>query len=169
MIDQSSASVDAWSRYWRSAQLAACMGGEDGNYAGVVRAAWEQFFRQADNGSIIVDLATGNGAVALIAAAVSEQDGKELEVHGVDLADLAPEIAAKEQLHLLDKIHFHPKTSIESMPFSDRSVAMIKPVWNRILKCAGRPERMRPHPQTQWPFDGDHTQQGFQRDKTNES
>jgi len=125
MIDQSSASVDAWSRYWHSAQLAACMGGEDGNYAGVVRAAWEQFFRQADNGSIIVDLATGNGAVALIAAAVSEQDGLELEVHGVDRADLAPEIAAKEQLDLLGKIHFHPKTSIESMPFSNRSVAMI--------------------------------------------
>ena len=125
MIDQSSASVDAWSRYWHSAQLAACMGGEDGNYAGVVRAAWEQFFRQADNGSIIVDLATGNGAVALIAAAVSEHDGLELEVHGVDLADLAPEIAAKEQLDLLGKIHFHPNTSIESMPFADRSVAMV--------------------------------------------
>jgi ubiquinone/menaquinone biosynthesis C-methylase UbiE len=125
MIDQASASVDAWSRYWRSAQLAACMGGEDGNYAGVVRAAWEQFFRQVDSGSIIVDLATGNGAIALIAAAVSDQYGKELEVHGVDLADLAPEIAAKEQLELLNKIHFHPNTSIESMPFSDRSVAMI--------------------------------------------
>jgi len=125
MIDQSSASVDAWSRYWNSAQLAACMGGEDGNYAGVVRAAWEEFFGQADNGSIIVDLATGNGAVALIAAGVSEQDGKELQVHGVDRAELAPELAAKEQLSLLEKIRFHPKTSIEFMPFSDRSVSMI--------------------------------------------
>ena len=125
MSEHSAASITAWSRYWNSAQLAACLGGEDGNYAGAIRSIWESYFAQSAAGATVVDLATGNGAIALIAAAVSRERGLNLDVHGIDRAELAPERAAGPQAELLGTIRFHAHTTVESMPFENESVALI--------------------------------------------
>jgi ubiquinone/menaquinone biosynthesis C-methylase UbiE len=152
MAEKQTNTVSAWSRYWRSAQLAACMGGEDGNYAGVIRSSWESYFENAGEGARILDLATGNGAIALIAAAVSRDKNRDFEVHGVDIAELAPEAATRGQEELLEAIQFHSHTSIESLPFDDKSVDVISSQYGieyanatavleecaRVLKVKGR-------------------------------
>lgn len=125
MSEHSAASIEAWSRYWNSAQLAACLGGEDGNYTGAIRSIWEAYFSQAASGATVVDLATGNGAIALIAAAVSRERGLDLDIHGIDRADLAPGLAAGPQAELLGTIRYHARTTVESMPFGNDSVALI--------------------------------------------
>ena len=68
------------------------------------------------NSAAVLDLACGNGAVALIAARVSEETGKGFKIYGVDSAAIDPaKFVAKEEL--LKTIEFTGLTPIELLPY----------------------------------------------------
>ena len=68
------------------------------------------------NSAAVLDLACGNGAVALIAARVSEETGKGFKIYGVDSASIDPaKFVAKEEL--LKTIEFTGLTPIELLPY----------------------------------------------------
>lgn len=57
----------AWDHYWRDGRLASC-GGEGGaGYQTAIARGWREFFAGLANGSRILDVCSGNGAIALLA------------------------------------------------------------------------------------------------------
>lgn len=115
----------AWTRLWRSGVLHSCATAIDGNYDGPLRAFWESHFNRVPEGGVVVDVGTGNGALALLAMETSRMQGRRLDVHGVDLADIAPDRAGAAGIGAFDGIVFHPRTSLTAMPFTDGGVDLL--------------------------------------------
>lgn len=106
-----------WDRYWHANRLAACCAQEDLNYGGAILAGWDAFFDSFESGARLLDIGTGNGAVALMAAAAARRSGKHYEIYGVDSAAIDPTRFVLENRALLADVKFHGSTRAESLPF----------------------------------------------------
>lgn len=106
-----------WDRYWHANRLAACCAQQDLNYGGAILAGWDAFFASFESGARLLDIGTGNGAVALMAAAAARRSGKRFEIHGVDSAAIDPARFVLENRILLADVKFHGSTRAESLPF----------------------------------------------------
>lgn len=115
----------AWTRLWRSGVLHSCASAIEGNYDGPVRAFWKSHFERVPAGGVVVDVGTGNGALALLATDVARTERKHLDVHGVDLADISPAQAGAAAAGAFDGITFHPRTSLTGLPFEDGGVDLL--------------------------------------------
>lgn len=62
---------DEWEQFWRHGSVTTFERSGNPNYDGEIREFWERQFATLREGARIVDLATGNGAVALLAAEYS--------------------------------------------------------------------------------------------------
>lgn len=113
---------DAWSRLWRSGVPHSCATAMPGNYDGPTRAFWERQFQALPDGSLVVDVGTGNGALALLASRSARGRGIRFDVHGVDLADIDPAAAVGDDF---SGIRFHPRTSLAALPFADGGVDLL--------------------------------------------
>ncbi len=110
-----------WDRYWQADRLSACLADTaTGNYAQAIRTGWAAFFEPFPDGARLLDIGTGNGAVPLIARETAVQAGRRFEIHGVDRADIDPARFVHATPGALADIHFHGRTSAESLPFPDR-------------------------------------------------
>lgn len=104
-----------WDRYWQADRLAACLvDPATGNYEPAIRDAWEQFFTSLADGARLLDIGTGNGAVAVIAFESAARTQRQFEIHGVDRADIDP---ARFTHATPAVIRFHARTPAESLPF----------------------------------------------------
>ena len=110
----------AWDRYWRADRIASCMDGAGrSNYDDRIAAGWRRFFHSLPNGSRILDLCTGNGAVAVIAAEVGAVHGKNFQITGVDLADIDPRRFVHRLGVIARDIRFIPRTSVENLSLAE--------------------------------------------------
>lgn len=116
---------DFWDRYWAHGCLHSCANAFSGNYEGAILERWEHYASGLPAGTTVVDLGTGNGAVAAILARVSRERGLDLAVHGVDLADIDPLRTVVDAEQLFAGVTFHPRTSATAMPFADGSVGAV--------------------------------------------
>jgi ubiquinone/menaquinone biosynthesis C-methylase UbiE len=118
----SDANADSWTRYWREGHKDTCfLQGSAFSLADL----WRGFFTELPEGSRVLDLATGNGAVAIIAADVSSQQQKNFEIHGIDQADIEPGIAIEEAPASISLCRFHGNARIEELPFGDEQFSGI--------------------------------------------
>jgi SAM-dependent methyltransferase len=109
-----------WDQYWRFDRIASCFDGAGaGNYDECVAAGWRAWFEALPEGARILDLCTGNGAAALIAAAVGRAGGKNFEIVAVDGADIDPAAFVSRHAEDYAAIRFVPNTDIEALPFPD--------------------------------------------------
>ena len=114
--------TSAWDRYWRADRIASCMDGAGrSNYDDRVAAGWRAFFQSLPNDSRILDLCTGNGAVAVIAAESNAIHAKGFAITGVDFADIDPRRFVHRLGVIARDIVFVPKISVEQLPFTDAS------------------------------------------------
>jgi 16S rRNA G1207 methylase RsmC len=71
MSDQSpesrAAAAESWSHYWAGGPLHSRPNAFAGNYDDEIRDFWMTFFRSLPDGASILDIGTGNGAVAFLA------------------------------------------------------------------------------------------------------
>lgn len=108
----------AWTNYWQTGNLHSCLvtrseGEED---VPVHDHDWRQFFGALEDGARILDVGTGNGAVAQLAYETGKQGDKHFEVHGVDAAEIAP---ASPVGTTTTSLEFHSGTPMERLPFDD--------------------------------------------------
>lgn len=115
-------SVEHWENYFRGGQLATCPTGPDGGYDLELAEAWRGFLEPLVPGAVIVDVATGNGAVLAIAADLSRQLGRNWALHGCDLARIDPVRDVRDGPDRFAGVQFHPGVATESLPFADGSV-----------------------------------------------
>lgn len=115
------ASTVAWDQYWQDGRLASC-GGEGGaNYQPVIAEGWRHFFNAVADGARILDICTGNGAVARLAAEVAAVRQRKVTIDAVDSATINP-----VRLGLgADLIRFSSRTPAENLPFADGTFDVI--------------------------------------------
>lgn len=122
-MDQSS--TWEWDQYWQSARLAACDGAEGFNYRESIRTAWQEFLARQGDDRMLVDIATGNGAVALLARDIAFENGWSWRIAGVDSASIDPPSYLGSAGIDTSGIEFLGNTPAEQLPFPDGSVDII--------------------------------------------
>jgi SAM-dependent methyltransferase len=111
-----------WDRYWHFDRIASCCDGAGAtNYDDSVAAGWRDFFAVLPDGARILDLCTGNGAAALIAAEIGRRERKGFEIVAVDQADIDPPAYVTRHAEDFATIRFLPATAVEALPYPDRS------------------------------------------------
>ena len=74
------------------------------------------------DGARILDIATGNGAIATLAAEVAEAGQKTFFLAATDLAEINPDVkGGARSSRLRKRIQFHSHTPCERQPFDDAS------------------------------------------------
>jgi ubiquinone/menaquinone biosynthesis C-methylase UbiE len=109
----------AWSRYWASGMLHSCPGAFTGNYGDEVRSLWTEFFGTLASGSRVLDIGTGNGAVAFIAREVAAQNGATVEIEAIDSATIDPARAAKAANLSVEGITFRGHVPAEATGYPE--------------------------------------------------
>lgn len=106
-----------WNQYWHYDRIASCFDGAGAtNYDESVAAGWRVFFATLAGDARIIDLCTGNGAAALIAA----QAGA-FAITAVDRADIDPPAFVTRHAADFVRIRFIGATNVEALPFPDAS------------------------------------------------
>lgn len=115
-------SLDQWETYYRGGNIATYPTGPDGGYDLEVRDAWVDFFSLLPNGARILDVGTGNGVVAMIAAETARARGLTWEIHATDLARIDPLRDVPDGAKRLAGITFHAGVATEHLPFEPESL-----------------------------------------------
>lgn len=109
----------AWDSFWRYDRLSSFHAAPGaGNYGPAIADGWRDFFASLPDSARVLDLATGNGAIAVIAV----EAGKGFEVTGADLADVRPTAFVSHNRDELGQITFLPNTPAEALPVDGGSV-----------------------------------------------
>lgn len=97
------------------------------NYDGAILAFWKSIFDRQNDDAVIVDLATGNGALALLASQYSEAKQKSYVVTGIDYAATDPKEMLKNRGFgdALESIEFLPNTLLESTGLPKHSFDLV--------------------------------------------
>lgn len=108
----------AWDRFWSYDRLSSFGTGKgSGNYGDHIAAGWRDFFAALPANARVIDIATGNGAIAVIAV----ETARTLKVTGVDLADVKPAAFVSTKTRELKRIRFLGRIAAEELPFPDAS------------------------------------------------
>ncbi len=104
--------AEQWSAYWRSGAITTFQDIFPNNYDRDIGAFWNALFGRLEDGDRVVDLACGNGALALLAAAYARESGTRLLIDALDFATIeAPK--DPENAALAQQISFYPHRSLE--------------------------------------------------------
>lgn len=123
-------STEHWSHYWQNSKSLNSFSEGDAalGYTGNSQFYWHDIFSRTAIGAVIVDIASGNGALAISAVAFSELNDKNFTVYACDIADVKPEALFQSEpdiLAKLKKVQFYPATAIENLPFENNSIDLI--------------------------------------------
>jgi len=113
--------IEQWDRYWAYGNLHSFSQVHPGNYRGAIAALWQDVFAHLPDDSRVIDIATGNGAIPLLALDAAERAGRHLRISAFDLATIDPfsqieDEATRERLRAVD---FHPRVPAEQLPLAD--------------------------------------------------
>ncbi|MEX2495268.1 MAG: class I SAM-dependent methyltransferase [Woeseia sp.] len=108
-----------WSAFWRSDQPRSCRSEAGDDAANALDGRWRRFLRKLDDGARLLDLATGNGILAHLAATESGLRDTGFDVVAVDAANIDPANFVTSAATLLRKVRFHAETRLEELPFAD--------------------------------------------------
>lgn len=108
-----------WNRYWHSDRIASCFGAGGRNYRSEIVSGWAGFFGGLPDGATILDVCTGNGAIALIAAETAHKTGRSFTIHAIDQADIDPKRFLQSAPAALEQIRFRGGTPAEAIDLPD--------------------------------------------------
>lgn len=106
---------DHWSGYWSAGYFHSLPTTYFGNYHGALLAWWERAFCLFHSNSRIMDLATGNGALAVLAAEYSYRNDLSFEVTGIDSAKINAAVMLAAAPAVSASIRLFGDTPIESV------------------------------------------------------
>lgn len=105
-----------WSNYWQNGMQTSLPRDFKHNYDGEIYDFWQQTIRNLPDGSRVLDICTGNGAVALIVAEIATQQNKNFKITAVDISQINTEyIKQSNPSSNVDMIDFVSGRSAESI------------------------------------------------------
>lgn len=113
----SNPSVNPWTSLWQAGLGSSCIDGSETELH--LTRLWNEHVDTLPNEARMLDLATGNGTVALICAARAAENTNQLEIDAVDAAEIDPVKYQPDLEQLLKGISFHGNTRLEALPFRD--------------------------------------------------
>jgi len=113
--------VEHWEAYYRGGAVATCPMGPGASYTLELHDLWFTFFAALADGSRVLDLGTGNGAIVLLAKEAASSTGRRFEIHGADLASIDPVRHVPNGAMLFEGITFHPGMPSERLGFDAAS------------------------------------------------
>lgn len=113
--------VEHWEAYYRGGAIATCPMGPGSSYTLELHDLWFAFFASLADGSRVLDLCTGNGAIVLLAKEAASSTGRRFEIHGADLASIDPLRHVPNGATLFEGITFHPGMPSERLGFGEAS------------------------------------------------
>jgi len=117
---------EIWSRYWHYDRIASCFDGAgETNYAEDIAGGWRAFFETLTEGARILDLCTGNGAAALIAAETARTRAGNFRIVAVDRAEIDPACHVSRHAEDYAAIVFLRGTAVEALPFPGGGFAAV--------------------------------------------
>ncbi len=109
----------SWSRYWEKGALHSCPGAFIGNYGDNIGLHWQTFFGTLPDKARILDIGTGNGAVAFLACEVAQSSGRHFHIEGIDSAVIHPAAAAAQHKIAMGGVVFRGLTHSENTGYPD--------------------------------------------------
>ena len=85
---KNSKKIAAWSSYWSEGNITSLPNLFAENYGGDVRRFWNDAFATLQDNSRLLDICTGNGAIALLARDHANRRKIRCEIHAVDVAEI---------------------------------------------------------------------------------
>ncbi len=108
-----------WSEYWK--QGFSTTFGDSSEYHGLILEHWQKTFKKTLDGSTILDVACGNGALSKIAMDIAVLQNKRFEIYANDSAEIG-----HSHSNLSERgVKFYPNTPTESLPFSESLFSLI--------------------------------------------
>ena len=105
-----------WDSYWHDSRMLSTVAESSPEAESALEASWRDFFADIPNGAVVLDLACGNGHLALMAARFAQDTSKTFKLHGIDAAAIDPlKYVPKEEL--LKGIEFKGQIPIEALPY----------------------------------------------------
>lgn len=108
-----------WENYWQGDRMALCLDSDYFTYDEAVSRDWKSFFSAFEDGARLLDICTGNGAVALLALEASKEQGKSFHITGADRAEINPAKFVTSNSDALSQIGFDGGVDISNLPYSD--------------------------------------------------
>lgn len=110
-----------WEHYYQSGAIASCPTTADGDYDRELRTVWESFLTPLPAAARILDIGTGNGAVAAIARALAQRLQRSWVIHACDAAMIDPARHVADGALRFQDVSFHPNVASEHLPFAEAS------------------------------------------------
>lgn len=115
-----------WDQYWHYDRIASCFDDAGrANYADDIAGGWRAFFDALPERARILDLCTGNGAAALIAAETARERSRNFRIVAVDQAAIDPACHVSRHEEDYASIIFLRGTEVEALPFPDAGFAAV--------------------------------------------
>ncbi|MCX7544118.1 class I SAM-dependent methyltransferase [Marinicella gelatinilytica] len=77
-----------WTNYWENGAQTSLPHDFTGNYDGEIFDFWQQRVAELKSGDSVLDVCTGNGAVALLIAEMALREGKQLNITANDISEI---------------------------------------------------------------------------------
>ena len=110
-----------WDSYWQDSRLLGIGPDRNADVAARFDAQWTEATAALPDGARILDLACGNGYVALVAAWAARAAGKTVKIDAIDAAAIDPKRYLTQHTELVRTVNFRGRALMEALPFDPAS------------------------------------------------
>ncbi len=108
-----------WTAYWETGALTSLPMDFKANYDGELSTYWQSVLQSSNTKQLtLLDVCTGNGAIALLLHELAEQLNMTVEITAIDASDIDPSVIAKshpDKAKYIPKINFIGNCLVEDM------------------------------------------------------
>ena len=108
-----------WTAYWETGALTSLPMDFKANYDGELASYWGSVLKESNKQHLtVLDVCTGNGAIALLLHELAVQQNMTVEITAIDASDIDPSVIAKsypDKAQYIPKINFIGNCLVEQM------------------------------------------------------